>query len=80
MTTQAQNDAKKAVEALAQQMGVTVGDVMGFTDCLRVWLAKGYSLEKAIEKHMGQMVRVVNNAHKFPQSVAVDAFFPGGAA
>lgn len=80
MGTQAQIEAQKALTILAQQMGVTVGDVLGFADCLRVWLAKGYSLEQAIEKHMGQMVRLVNNAHKFPKSVAVDAFFPGGAA
>lgn len=49
---------------LAQAMGVSEKDATAFVECLRVWVAKGYSVEQAIEKHMQQMRRMVNEAYE----------------
>ena len=49
------------IAELAAEMGVTVGDLTGFAACLSLWVAKGYTLEQAIAKHMDQMNRFANN-------------------
>lgn len=63
-------------KTLAAEMGVTEGDLKGFIDCLSLWMAKGFSFEQAVEKHMAQMTRLAENADKLPKSIAVSAFFP----
>lgn len=69
-----------SVANLAAQMGVTVADLSGFIAALRVWMAKGYTMEQAIEKHMAQMGRIVNLWDKIDaRTVCVDAFFPEAA-
>lgn len=62
------------IEALAKHMGVTTADLAGFIECLRVWIAKGYTMEQAIERHMAQMNRLANNsAHHALRAIAVEA-------
>jgi hypothetical protein len=50
---------------LAKEMGVTEADVVGFVECLRHWISKGYSFEAAIAKHMEVMAGMVNRAVPF---------------
>jgi hypothetical protein len=57
---------------LAKMMNVTEADVAGFVACLRVWLAKGYTFDQAIERHMAQMHRFVNR----DAAEIVEAFRP----
>ena len=60
------------VKQLAADMGVSKADCLGFLDCLAVWLAKGYTLDQAIEKHMEQMKRLVNQSMKVVKLAAGD--------
>ena len=62
---------------LAKEMNVSENDVVAFVECLKVWIAKGYSIEQAIEKHMAQMVRLVNNAVALSSKteLVVEAFY-----
>ena len=63
------------VATLAVEMGVTASDLNAFVECLRVWIAKGYTLEQAIERHMAQMNRLAANCHKLPkQALAEDLY------
>lgn len=69
------------IQDLAALMGQSESDVAGFVEGVRVWTNRGYSLERAIEKHMQQMTRFVNNAVELSQlpamrQAAVDCFFP----
>jgi len=64
---------------LAALMGQKESDVISFVNCLRVWTAKGYTLEQAIEKHMAQMGRFVNASLTLPKSLVVETFFPVAA-
>ena len=64
------------IQTLAADMNVKPADVAAFLKCLGVWMAKGYSMEEAIEKHMAQMVRLASKSDQFPKSLAVEAFFP----
>jgi hypothetical protein len=57
---------------LAKLVNATEADVVGFVACLRVWLAKGYTLDQAIERHMAQMHRFVNR----DAAEIVEAFRP----
>lgn len=66
----------QTLKTLSAEMNVTEADLAGFVECLRVWMSKGYSMEEAISKHMAQMTKLAENALAFPQSLAVDAFFP----
>ena len=50
----------EAIETLALEMETSVEDLMGFLAGLNVWIAKGYDLDQAIEKHMDQMRRFAN--------------------
>lgn len=50
------------IKELAELMNVSESDTRAFVDCLRVWTAKGYTLEQAIERHMQQMRRMVAQA------------------
>lgn len=62
------------VEALAKHMGVTTADLAGFIECLRVWIAKGYTMEQAVELHMVQMNRLANNStHPALRDIVVEA-------
>lgn len=70
------------IKDLAAQMGVSESDVIGFVECLSVWVSKGYTFEQAIEKHMAQMMRLAENACAIAangQAFAVEAFFPEAA-
>jgi hypothetical protein len=60
---------------LAITMNQKESDVIAFVECLKVWIAKGYSIEGAIARHMSQMERLVNNAHKIDKSVIVECFY-----
>lgn len=64
------------LQKLAKEMNVTENDLSGFVSCLRVWIAKGYTIEQAIEKHMAQMTRLAEHSGKMDNSLVVDAFFP----
>jgi len=64
------------IQTLAADMNVKPADVAAFLKCLSVWMAKGYSLEAAIDKHMAQMVRLASKSDRLPKSLVVDAFFP----
>ena len=62
------------IEALAKHMGVSTSDLAGFIKCLQVWMAKGYSMEQAIELHMVQMNRLANNStHPALRDIVVQA-------
>lgn len=66
---------------LAKLMGVTAADVAGFVDALRLQIAKGKTIEQAIEAHMKIMTAIVNNSVKFSQSesgrlMVVETFHP----
>lgn len=50
------------ISEMAAEMGVTRSDLLGWLDCIRLWMAKGYSFEVAINKHMEQMRRLANSA------------------
>jgi hypothetical protein len=50
------------IQDLAKDCNVTERDAAGFIAALRIWTAKGYTVEQAIEKHMAQMVRFVNHS------------------
>jgi|GEM_PF-4509353 len=47
------------IDHLAAETRVSSADAKAFVACLQVWIAKGYSLEQAIERHMAQMARLV---------------------
>ncbi len=68
---------EKQIEVLAAQMGVSVGDLEGFLAALAVWMAKGYSLEAAIEKHMAQMHRIANHAIPLAEALSRSPIFVG---
>jgi hypothetical protein len=61
---------------LAKLMGQKETDVVAFVECLKVWIAKGYTVEQSISKHMDQMTRLVNNSVNLPKELAISAFFP----
>lgn len=66
------------IEALAAEMNVSTADLMGFIAGLSVWINKGYSVDQAIERHMAQMTRFVNNAVPASQAMkgqAVECFY-----
>lgn len=71
------------IQELAALMGQKESDVAAFVEGLRVWIAKGYTIEEAINKHLAQMVRMVDNAVKLSEnetvrSMAVEAFYAEG--
>ena len=66
------------MKELAEMMGVSVSDVQGFVDCLRVWIDKGLTLDEAIERHQAQMVRMVNNAVTLADRLSGSKEFVGG--
>ena len=63
------------IETLAAQMNVSVKDCAAFIECLNVWIAKGMTLEQAIERHMSQMHRLVANCHKLPKVALADSLY-----
>jgi len=63
------------IAELAAMTGQSESDATAFVKCLRMWMDKGYNMEQAIEKHMSQMTRLLNNATKVPVSIVVDAFY-----
>lgn len=68
------------IKELAELMGVTERDASDFVEGLRIWTAKGYSLQEAIARHMDLMGRVLKAStridHENASVIAVDAFFP----
>lgn len=62
------------IEQLAKEMGVTVGDMIGFIECLRVWVEKGMTFEEAIAAHMKQMTRLAESAANLPKSIVVESY------
>lgn len=66
---------------LAKLMGATEADTAAFVSCLRVHLAKGLTLEQAIECHMQVLTNMVDRVVPYSRTPAakalvVDTFFP----
>ncbi len=55
---------------ISELMGVTEGDARSFVNCISHFMAKGFSLEQAISKHMEIMKSLVNNSVKIANSAA----------
>lgn len=78
----AANQANKIVEKLAVACGVRMSEMVSFIECLNVWTSKGYTIEQAIENHMRQMARLVNNSRQLADDlkpVAVEWFYTEAA-
>ena len=65
----------QTLTTLAAEMNVKASDLAAFVECLRIWLAKGYSLEQAIERHMAQMNRLVNHSLKLPKQALAESLY-----
>lgn len=66
------------IEALASEMNVTPSDVSGFVACIGLWMAKGQTMEQAIDSHMCAMTALVNNSVQISdvgKPLAVEWFF-----
>lgn len=63
------------ITELAALMNVSEKDCAAFINCLRVWTAKGYSIEQAIDRHMAQMNRFVESAcNRELRQIAVECY------
>lgn len=60
---------KFTVEQFAKTCGVSANDATAFIECLRIWVAKGHSIEAAIAKHMATMSTLVAGTHEIGEGV-----------
>ena len=60
---------RMTIDGLAALCGVSPADAAGFVECLSIWVAKGYTIDAAIEKHMATMRAMVSGVFEVGEDV-----------
>ena len=60
------------VEQFAELCGVSINDARAWLKCIRLWMVKGYTFEKAVERHMAQMTRMTFWAGRLDEDLRRD--------